>query len=180
MENKRPKIFVGVLIMTKVKFSENSPEELVAVLQRRGKIDAETSSGFKIQSFPGLCEITSYGKAKEGENWQTAMDREMTEELGMEVAEMILKTERKIIYQIIEDDNDKVVIASCILPASFLGKLKLEVCTGGIEIIRKDDIKRIKYFDFGSNKNLSSTHLDEIIMTTLPIKKLEEAFEIYK
>jgi ADP-ribose pyrophosphatase YjhB (NUDIX family) len=180
MTEHKKRDFVGILVMTKIKFSEDSPEELVAILQRRGKVDAEDPSGFKWQSFPGLCEITSYGKAEEGESFDRAFEREMTEELGKEVTDIILKSEKSIIHKITEGDGDRVIIYVCFLPVNFLSKLKLEVSTGGLEIVRKKDLNKIKYFEFGTQKDLSSTDLNEIIITTLPIEKLKTAFEIFE
>ncbi|MFA6227156.1 MAG: NUDIX domain-containing protein [Candidatus Paceibacterota bacterium] len=179
MQNNGSKIFVGMLVMTKLKLFENSPEELVAILQRRGKIESENGKGFKWQKFSGLCEVTSYGKAEEGESWEQALEREMNEELGNEVATAILKSERKIIHKITEDDGDEVTVCVCLLPADFLNKLKLEVSTGGIEIITRGDLNKVKYFRFGTLENITSTDLNEIIITTLPIEKLKESFEIF-
>lgn len=165
--------------MTKIRLSENSEEELVALLQRRGKVDTENTYGFKWQSFPGLCEITCYGKAELNESSEQALKREMFEELGENASKTIFRSKPVKIYEKTEKDGDNIFIWAVLCDKNILKEIKLDISTGGIEIVDIKDLKKIKYFEFGNNKDLYSTNLDEIIITTLPLKKLTEVFNIF-
>ena len=112
--------------MTKIKLSENSPEELVALLQRRGKINTDNKYGFKWQSFPGLCEITSYGKSEPGETPEIALKREMTEELGENATKIIFGLNPVKIYERTEDDGDKVYVWTVLCDKEILKEIKLD------------------------------------------------------
>jgi ADP-ribose pyrophosphatase YjhB (NUDIX family) len=174
---KKSRIFVGILIVTKLKLSADSPEELVAILQRRGKIDTENENGFKWQSFAGLCEMTSYGKAEPGETPEQALEREMAEELGEKAKQKVLASNPKKLYEKTEDDGDKIFVWTTFLSSDILKDFKLDISTGGMEIIKRSDLDNLIYKDFGGPK-FSVTDLNNITITSLPKKYLEKAFEI--
>jgi hypothetical protein len=177
MENKI-KTFVGILVMTKLKLSENSEEKIVAILQRRGKINTDNNDGFKWQSFPGLCEITSYGKAEPGESQEEALKREITEELGSEASKTIFRSNPIKIYEKIEIDGDNVFVWATLCDKNILKEIKLDISTGGMEIIKKDDLEKITSANF-EQKGLQVKSLDEIKLFEVPIEVLERAFEIF-
>jgi hypothetical protein len=179
METKKPKIFVGILVMTKVKLYKDLPEELVALFQRRGKINTENDDGFKWQSYPGLCEVTSYGKAEIGEDAEEAVKREVSEELGGVACKEIFKSKLIKIYENTEADGDKQIIWTTILPKEVLKNIKLDISTGGIEIIRKSDLQNIKEVKFSSKKsNIKSS--DDITLFETPVSAVKKAFEIFE
>ncbi|MFA5934857.1 MAG: NUDIX domain-containing protein [Candidatus Paceibacterota bacterium] len=178
MENKT-KIFVGMLVMTKLKLSENLEEETVALLQRRGKINTDNDYGFKWQSFNGLCEITSYGKAEQNETPEEALKRETIEELGEKASKTIFESKPIKIYEKIERDDDNVFVWATLCNKNILKEIKLDISTGGIEIIRKDDLEKINFANF-EQKGLEVKNLDEIKLFEVPIAVLERAFEIFK
>jgi len=177
MENK-PKTFVGILIMTKIKLSENSPEELVALLQRRGKINDEHESGFNWQSFPGLCEITAYGKAEENEDVEIALEREIAEELGEKTLEMIKQVGKEKIFEHTNDKGEKYFIFASLLPIDIFKTIQLDISTGGIEIVKKSDLENIESHYFGKEK-ITIKDLDNITLWELPVSVLQKAFEIF-
>jgi hypothetical protein len=177
MENKT-KTFVGILVMTKIKLEENSTEELVALFQRRGKVDTENNYGFKWQSFSGLCEITSYGKAESDESQEEALKREVAEELGSEASKTIFRSNPIKIYEKIEKDGDNVFVWATLCDKNILKEIKLDISTGGMEIIKKDDLEKITSANF-EQKGLQVKNLDEIKLFEVPIEVLERAFEIF-
>ena len=175
---RTPKSFVGILIMTKVKLSKDSPEELVALLQRRGKINNEGEYSFGWQSYPGVCEITSYGKTEADENIDEALMRETQEELGEKIVKMILEYGKEKIFDKVNEKGERYYIFASLLPKEVFKEIKLDVSTGGIEIVRKTDLKNIKEIYFGKEK-IFITDLNNITLWELPISVLEKAFQIF-
>ena len=177
--NKKSKIFVGVLVMTKVKLYEDLPEELVALFQRRGKINAENDDGFKWQSYAGLCEVTTYGKSEEGEVAEEAVKREACEELGDIVCKEIFKSKLIKIYENTESDGDKQIVWTTLLPKEVLKNMKLDISTGGIEIVRKSDLQNIKEVKFSNQKSCIKSS-DDITLFETPVSAVRKAFEIFE
>lgn len=165
--------------MTKLKLSESSEEELVAILQRRGKINTENDYGFKWQSFSGLCEITSYGKAEAGELPEQALQREMKEELGERAAEKILKSNPIIIYKKVENDGDNIYAWATLCDKNILKEIKLDISTGGIDIITKNDLEKINSANF-TQKGLEIKNLEDITLFEVPVSIINKAFEIFE
>lgn len=165
--------------MTKLRVKEDEAENVVALLQRRGKINTDSLYGYKKQSFAGLCEITCYGKAEGKETPEQALKREMTEELGQEATDFISKCSPIKIYERTESDNDHVHIWAVYCGREILKKIKLDISTGGIELITKDQIVNLKYEIF-SPINKESSNLGEIIVFETPRLVLEKTFEIFK
>ncbi len=176
--NKTRKTFVGMIVMTKLKLSENSKEELVILLQRRGKINTDNNYGFKWQSFSGLCEITSYGKAEDNEAPKKALERELREELGDKAAKTILKSKPIEIYKKTEKDGYHVFVWVALCDKDILKEIKLDISTGGIEIIRKNDLDKINFINFGP-KDVQVKNLDEVKLFEVPMEVLVKAFEIF-
>ena len=164
--------------MTKIKTKENSPEELVALLQRRGKINTENTEGFKWQSFTGLCEITSYGKAEENETPEEALKREMNEELGSKATETIFNSTIIKLYEKTEDDGDKIFIWTVLCNKNILKEIKLDISTGGIEILKKSDLNKAKFSTF-KEKGLTIKDSDEIDIFEAPKETIEKAFILF-
>lgn len=165
--------------MTKVKLSDTSPGELVALLQRRGKINAENGNGFKWQSYAGLCEVTSYGKAEEGETAEEALKREVCEELGDIVCQEIFNSKYVKIYENTENDGDRQIVWATLLPKEVLKNMKLDISTGGIEIVRKSDLQNIKEVKFSKLKSCVKSS-DDITLFETPVSAIKKAFEIFE
>lgn len=164
--------------MIKVKSTENEPEELVALLQRRGKINTDNDYGFKNQSFAGLCEVTSYGKAEGDETPDQALKREMTEELGEQATQTILNSKPVKLYENTEEDSDHTHVWTTLVDKNILKKIKLDISTGGIEILRKKDLEKVKFTTF-TEKGLSIKDSDAIIIFETPKEAIEKAFMLY-
>ena len=171
------KTFVGIIILTKLTL--NNQEELVAILQRRGKFNTEDPSGFKLQSFAGLCEATAYGQAHLGEEPLMALKREMTEELGPVATDTIFATSPTPLFTQTEPDQDQIYLWSAFCDKSILEQIKLEVSTGGLEIVREADLPHLEYVTFGPTK-VTCTDLNQIIAFELPTEALAKAFALYK
>lgn len=164
--------------MTKLKLAENSAEELVALLQRRGKINTENENGFKWQSFAGLCEITSYGKAEDGEIPDEALKREMMEEIGQTATEMVFNAQPTKIFEEVNAD-EAVYIWTALCDKNILKQIKLDISTGGIEILREDDLKRANFSTF-KDKGLTVKSLDEINIFEAPREVLKKSFSLFQ
>lgn len=178
MENNT-KTFVGMIVMTKIKLIENTEEEIVSILQKRGKINTDNEYGFKWQSFPGLCEITSYGKAEKNETPEKALEREIKEELGEEALKDILNSNPIKIYEKTENDGDNVFVWTVLCDKNILKEIKLDISTGGIEIIREKDLDHISFADF-KQKGLQIKNTDEIKIFEVPVEILKKAFQTFK
>ena len=172
------KIFAGILVMTKLQVKDGESEELVALLQRRGKINTDNGYGFKNQSFAGLCEATSYGKAEGNETPEQALEREMTEELGVEAVKTIFAAKPVILYKNTEKDGDKVYIWTCLADKNILKEIKLDISSAGIEILRKSDLPRVRFATF-DQKGLTVKNADDIDIFEVPKEALEKAFAMF-
>jgi hypothetical protein len=170
--------FVGVIVVTKLPPADNAPEELAIILQKRGKIEAEDASGFKWQSYAGCCEITSFGMSQGNESVEDTLKREMTEELGQEATEIILGSKPVKIYESEEQDGDRNIAYCTFQDKKILNKFKLEVCSGGLEIVFQKDLPKIIESQYGDNR--TTTDLNEIILFPIPKSVLAKAFELYK
>jgi len=179
MNNIKPKTFVGILIMTNVYTHEKTSEkELVAILQRRGKVSDEDNTSFKWERYSGFCEVTSYGKMEANETIEETLMREVSEELGSKVAKMIKKYDKKILFEKVNNKGEKYCVFCTLLPSEVFGAMQLDVSTGGIEIIRKSDIKKIKETYFGKSKK-SISDLKDITLWELPVSVLKKSFEMF-
>ena len=171
------KTFVGLLIATKLKVVENGEEEIVLLLQRRGKINTDSDYGFKWQSFSGLCEITSYGKASGTETPEQALEREIKEELGLEALNEIKENKLTKLYSLTEKDGDHVHVWGVLLNKDILRKIKLDISTGGIEILRRSDLSRVRYAKYNDEKQIV-TDLNDIVIFEIPKDILLSGFDL--
>lgn len=164
--------------MTKLKLSETEPEEVVALLQRRGKINTDNEYGFKNQSLIGLCEVTSYGKAEPGETAEQALKREMIEELGHKATETIFNNKPVELYINTEYDGDQMYVWACLADRKILKEIKLDISTGGIEILRKSDLDKARFTVF-KDKGLAEKNLDNVVIYEVPKAAFEKAFSLF-
>lgn len=170
------KTFVGLLVLTKI--PDNGQEKTVAILQRRGKYNADNGDGFKHQSYAGLCEITCYGQVKKGESIAEALERELTEEIGAQATKTLLKHDLKKIHERTEDDGDKVHIWSTLANSQIFKEIKLDISSAGIEIITKEDLPKINFVFFSGNKE-TVNDLNQISIFETPKEVIEKAFKLY-
>jgi len=133
--------------------SRDEKGKLVAILQVRSRWNAEKNCG---ESWPGLCQVTAHGKLEENENFMQGLLREVKEELGSEISNMVQKiyTSGKLIELINKEDSEKHIITyGAIIDEKLLQNMvqrEKKASFGGFKIIRKNEVKKIvdiKKFD---------------------------------
>ena len=165
--------------MTKLKFSDNTLEELVALFQRRWKFNTENDYGYGYQTYSGLCQVTSNGKVEDGETEEKALQREIFEELGEKVCKKVSNSKLIKIHENIETNGNKHIVWATILHKDVLKDMQLNVSIGGIEIIKKSDLPSIREKKFSSQKTCVK-NTDEIVLFETPVSAVKKAFEIFE
>ncbi len=167
------KKFVGVQLLAR-----NEKRELVAILQVRGKWNAEKNNP---ESYPGICQVTAFGGLEEGEDFMQALLREVKEELGDEIVLFIKKLKgagqlKEICHY--ETPERQTVIYGTIAGEDILKmmlKKEKNDSFGGFKIIRQDEIEKIVDLK-NINREIGAT--EEIIAMFPAAKKaVEIAFE---
>ncbi len=171
------KTFVGLLVLTKI--PDGGSEKLVALLQRRGKINTDSPDGFKWQSYSGLCEVTTFGRAEAGETIEQALEREMTEELGPVAAKTILSSGMVKLVEKREEDFDVIHVWTAFCDRKIFKEIKLDISTAGIEIIKKEDVDKIDHV-YISNEKQTVSDLNKIVAFEIPKDILKKAFELFE
>jgi len=166
-EEKKRKVSVGLIIMTK------SPTgELVAVLQRRGRLNDEKD--WMPESYPGAYQVTAHGKVEEGEDTHQALHREIGEELGGVLAKVIGVLEPALLVAQEEKKTFGVFIERVALK-----HIRLHPSTGGLCFVNQadaDSIQNLRKF----NKEIGVTDLNTIAMFPDEFGALRIAFEKFK
>lgn len=131
---------VGLLVFTHLPGGE-----LVAILQKRGKFNDETMLP---ESFPGGCQTTVWGSAKDKENFDEALNREIGEETGwVWTADfLIARAEGKRVIHL-EDPNTSggaVSLWAAYFPIEKIRQMRLSSATGGLEYLREEQIPHIR------------------------------------
>ena len=119
----------------------------VAVLQRRGEFNHEKMGP---ESFPGACQVTCHGKVEEGEDQLKALFREIREELGedMEALLSLALAGNKMLIVSQEQTEEKIVSTwAAIVGEEFFDILRLGPSTGGLRLVRKEDVENIQILD---------------------------------
>ena len=140
---------IGLVVITIIN------DKLCALLQIRGGFNPEK---MKPESFPGATQVSCHGGLEENEDFETALLREIEEELGNKFKTFLLKLADKQLFleklHLIEhfEEEDKEVKTYTVLieDPNFLKKLQLGPSTGGIRLLPKsevDSIKNLKDFD---------------------------------
>lgn len=165
---------VGLLVMTEI------PEMgLVAVLQRRGEFNHEKMGP---ESFPGAMQLTVWGGMEETDTDElTAMLRECEEEMGGSFATHIRCWARLTVSEIyrFEDEKNLKVAYAVKLPCEFLKKICLGPSSGGIRLLKEEEIGKIqdlKNFD----KTVGVTDRNILAMFADTKETIERAFKMAK
>ncbi len=172
---------VSLLIMTRLKIKPDGPEELVAVLQRRGEFNHETMGP---ESWPGVDQLTVHGKIKNSESDKGALCRETREELGGDFVSGKLAWEA-ITANMIEigrvEKPDKVIVHYAIeVLALALPLFRLNSSTGGLRLITKSDLSDIQAVpNWNCNKTDGVYARRTFAMFPDEIKALKQAFTIF-
>ena len=102
----------------------------------------------------------------------------MIEELGLEATERIFKNKPTKLYENIETNGDQIHIWACLVDKKILKEIKLDISSGGIEILRKIDLNKIKFATF-KDTGLQIKDLENITIFETPQKTIEKAFTLF-
>lgn len=130
---------VGLVVLTDI------PEiGLVAVLRERGFFNFEEMA---FESWPGACQVTVHGRLKEGEDFITALLREMTEELGNDFAfdiTTLLATKLMVFGKIMHIQGEKEIITYAVkVDPLLLRKIRLATDSGAIRFVTLEQSPKI-------------------------------------
>lgn len=132
---------VGLIVITNIQ-----PFGACALLQERGQFDFEK---MRPQSWPGGCQATVHGKVEEGENFESALRREVLEELG--IHSIFFDGDHAFPFELIHasDTSENRIQTYMIFISTnrFLpirNRIRLEPSSGGIRIATKSDLGNIQ------------------------------------
>lgn len=151
---------ISLLIMTRLAVNPGRPEQLVAVLQRRGEFNHETMGP---ESWPGACQLTVHGKVLAEEDNNTALYREIREELGGYFIGTRLAWETTAADNLVEigrvDKPEKLIVHYAIeVPPLRLKAIWLNASSGGLRLVRESDLR-----DIQSMPNCFATKADGVV-----------------
>jgi len=154
-------------------FTELPEMGLVAVLQRRGEFNHEKMGP---ESFPGGCQATAHGGVNEGESIQEALYREIREELGESFLIWLLAHPGTILT-LGTFENERTVNTNffTLVPADLLKKIRLEVASGGITLIRERDLQSVEPLE-GFDRKVGVTDRRVLALFSDDIAALRSAF----
>lgn len=131
---------------------------LNAVLQERGKFNHEEN---RPESWPGACQVTAHGKCTEGESIKDGLMREIYEELGAAMAEVIADVAAHNVVELnrVETDEKLVVTFGCRFAAyTIFGEdpfkdnvFRLHESSGGLRMVNRQGVDKI--VDLAKNFN---------------------------
>jgi hypothetical protein len=179
METKE--ISVSLLIMTRLKITPDGPEELVAVLQKRGEFNHETMGP---ESWPGVCQLTVHGKVEHVESDKGALGRETQEELGANFVSDarvwdVIAADMTEIGRV-EKPGKSIVHYATEVPAAKLASFRLNASSGGLRLVTQSDLRDIQPVpNFNCNKKDGAFARRTIAMFPDEISAVKKAFEIF-
>lgn len=169
---------------------------LYAVLQRRGEFNHEKMGP---ESFPGACQLTVWGGAEEGESPTDAINREVKEEVGLDLyGEIVDLADREFegfdvssknggvefvhggkmveIYRF-EDEKNLKVASGIKLPCQFLKEIRLGPQSGGIRLLKKEELEKVRELKQSDKEN---GIIDRNVIAMFPDTKsaIENAFQL--
>lgn len=159
---------VGLLILTDLPKIGR-----VAVLQVRGYFNTEE---MRPQYYAGGCQVTVYGGINKGENLKQALMREIREELGPDIASLVRSVKIVKISEF-KRANEEGKIYAAFLNSGFLKKIRLGPDSGGIRLVKPDELKSAldlsKYKSGVKNRSVLAVFPDMR-------KTLTAAFNVFK
>lgn len=187
MAEATKKRMVGLVVLTDIPDMGR-----VAVLQRRGEFNHEKMGP---ESFPGLYQVTVHGKVEEGESSEVALYREFVEKLGDDRAAFRLvvpllmiqgrlvtgKSPLKVLLRV-ETEEKVAVTYGAMLTANFLKEVRLGPSSGGLRLLREDEVNFIQEVDPSSNGyNKKVGIVDRRVVAMFPDEKeaVRKAFRVF-
>ena len=171
---------VSLLVMTFLKLKPDGPEELVAVLQRRGAFNHETLGP---ESWPGACQLTVHGKVEPGELNTDALWRETKEELGEGFAKTEDDWEDVIedVKMIGEVNKPGKTIKHCaiLIPPAWLKDIRLNASTDELRLVSQADLANIQNLPATCNKQEGVRDKEALVMFPDEIEALKTAFTAF-
>ena len=111
---------------------------VMACLQRRGTFNHEKMMP---ESYPGCLQVTCHGKLEKGEDFDLALIREMTEELGGKFAETYFHGYHGVILTEVKTAEKEVVTFGTFVPIAFIRDLvQLGPDSGGLIYLSAEDV----------------------------------------
>lgn len=129
---------VGLVAMVSVLKADGSAV-LRAVLQRRGQWNTEKGEP---KSYPGCVQVTCHGKLEDedGGDFQKALVREATEELGVYFANWLKWDAQLTVLSRVDTGEKQVITYSTIVPMNVIWDISLGRDTGGLYWVTVDQI----------------------------------------
>lgn len=164
----------------------------VAVLQKRGEFNHEK---MRSESYPGGCQLTVHGGLKPDESVVEGLLRESHEEMGHDFEQMLSRLignpdvfevvmENTILNGVAlvnhaEDESSEIFNFAVRLPYRFLNDVRLGPSSGGICLVRQEDVKGI--VDLRSFNKVEGVNSRSIVAMFPDAKKaVQKAFEVLK
>lgn len=159
---------------------------LAAVLRERGYWNFEK---MKPESYPGGCQVTAHGKLEEGESFETALAREIKEELGEQFSRALFVVEalsqaggffkEGILEVHREETSEKVVITFATkVDGYFISHVRLGPETGGLRLLAWSELEKIVDLrEFSKETGVP----DRVTIAMFPDEKkaVEKAFDLF-
>lgn len=167
--------------MTRLQLTPDGPEELTAVLQRRGEFNHETLGP---ESWPGAHQLTVHGKIQTGESFADALHRETGEELGENFASGGGKDWDELIRGIvtiekINKPKKQIKHLAIEIPPDYLRDVCLNASSGGLKLLRQTDLANIQNLVKSFQKTTGVDSRSVVAMFPDEIEALQKAFEIF-
>lgn len=172
---------INLLLMTRYKPIKEQPEQLAAVLQKRGIFNFETGQP---QQWPGASEFTIKGEAEVIETIVDAVNRLTERTIGQELGEILrdmhYTTLMKEVYRLENTRGEINIYYAVIMPFGYFRFAYLNISSGGLVPVLENNLPGVininNYFE-------SQTGVDSykaIAMFKDEIEALKKAFALFK
>lgn len=144
------------------------------MLQARGTFNPER---MQAESYPLACQVTCHGGLEYGEGEEAGLFREVNEELGQKIANLVATNASQMqeVSRLSTDDKLMVTRALFLPDCSFLKDIRLGPASGGLRLVGKDDeIRNLRDFSktVGVNNGTIAMFPDEQ-------EAVRKAFELF-